>query len=56
MLFRSTYSVLYKDSLNDLVWQKLADVIARATDHLESVPDPAGSPARYYRLVTPRQP
>jgi len=51
-----TYTVNFKDSLNEPVWRKLADVIAQSSDHTETVSDPSGSPARYYRLVTPRQP
>ncbi|MCI0745855.1 MAG: immunoglobulin domain-containing protein [Verrucomicrobia subdivision 3 bacterium] len=51
-----TYTVHFTDALSVGVWTKLADVIARATNHLESVMDSAATTNRYYRLVTPRQP
>ena len=47
------YSVEYTDVLGSGVWLKLADVGARTTDGLESIPDPTGRPRRYYRIVTP---
>jgi len=49
-----TYTVQFKDALAPGVWTKLTDVIARATNHLESVTDSAPATHRYYRLVTPR--
>jgi hypothetical protein len=50
-----TYTVLYKDSLN-APWSRLADVVAQGADHTETIPDTSGSLARYYSVVTPRQP
>jgi hypothetical protein len=51
-----TYSVDYRDRLEFGVWQKLADVVARPTNRVESVWDPRSRPQRFYRIVTPRQP
>jgi serine/threonine protein kinase len=50
-----TYSVQYCDSLDGAAWSRLADVVARASDRVETVTDPNGTSNRYYRLVTPRQ-
>jgi hypothetical protein len=50
-----TYTVAYKPSLNSNAWLKLLDVPARATNRLESFTNTAVA-ARYYRLITPRQP
>jgi hypothetical protein len=49
-----SYSILYKDSLDEVEWQKLTDVVP-TQDGLISVNDPSGSPTRYYKLVLPRQ-
>lgn len=50
-----TYTVEYKDLLGLGSWHKLKDVLARETDHMESVYDPNAKAQRYYRVVTPRQ-
>ena len=50
-----TYSMLYADDLATGSWFKLADSLARLTNHLEKVMDPATAPGRFYRLVTPRR-
>jgi hypothetical protein len=50
-----TYSVQYRDSLDVASWLKLADIVAGASDRVETVTDPNGGTDRYYRLVTPRQ-
>jgi hypothetical protein len=50
-----TYSVEYKDALEELAWNKLADVVAAPTNSTVILTDPAPAPNRYYRLVTPRQ-
>jgi len=50
-----TYSVQYCDSLDGVGWSRLADVVARVSDRVETVTDPNGTSNRYYRLVTPRQ-
>jgi hypothetical protein len=51
-----SYSVQYKNSLSTASWSKLADVVARATNRVESVPDGNGSNPRFYRIVTPQSP
>ena len=48
-----TYSIEYTDVLGSGLWQKLADVAARVSDGVETVTDPTGSAARYYRIATP---
>ena len=49
-----TYSILYKDNLNNVSWTKLADIGSRPTNWLSILPDTV-TPAtnRFYRLVTP---
>jgi len=52
-----TYTVEWSDQLSGGSWQKLGDVIARPTDHIETVTDSnAAVPSRFYRVVTPRRP
>jgi len=49
-----SYSVLYKSSLTDPDWLKLADVEASAiTEMVELTDSPAEGLTRFYRLVTP---
>jgi hypothetical protein len=50
-----TYSVLYKNALEDPAWTKLADVVSAATNRTVVIGDQRVVPQRYYRLVTPRQ-
>ena len=50
-----TYSVQYNDSLGITAWLRLADIVARTTNHVETITDPNATTNRYYRLVTPRQ-
>ena len=50
-----TYTVEFADNLSVGSWSKLADVLARATNRLEKIVDPAVRPHRFYRLRTPRQ-
>lgn len=50
-----TYTVQFKDSLSEVLWSKLMDVVAQPVTHVESVVDPNPGTNRYYRLVTPRQ-
>jgi hypothetical protein len=49
-----TYSVQYSDRANG-PWRNLADVLARATNHLDIIPDPGFTTNRFYRVVTPQQ-
>ena len=50
-----TYTVQYAEALG-LPWQRLANVLARANNRVETIPDPAWTTNRFYRLVTPWQP
>jgi hypothetical protein len=51
-----TYTVEYRDALNTGAWTKLADVLARANNRVETIADPTANTNRFYRVVTPRQP
>ena len=42
--------------LHGVIWSKLADIVARATNRTETVIDTESATNRFYRLVTPRQP
>ncbi len=49
-----TYSLQYSDRAGG-TWLRLADVVARPTNRVETVVDPFSQPARLYRAVTPQQ-
>ena len=52
-----TYTVEASSQVSGGTWEKVADVIARATERVETVTDvKAGESARFYRVVTPRRP
>jgi hypothetical protein len=51
-----TYTVQFTDQLNSGAWSRLADIVARANNRVESFTDPAWTTNRFYRVVTPRQP
>lgn len=51
-----TYSIQYSDAVGSGLWFKVADVVARTTNRVESINDPAFTTNRVYRLVTPQQP
>ena len=52
-----TYSVIYKLSLQDAFWLKLADIPALPTNRAVNVTNSlGGNSARFYRLTTPLQP
>jgi hypothetical protein len=51
-----TYTVQFTDDLGAGVWRKLADLVARPTNHWATIPDPAGTTNRFYRLALPAQP
>ena len=51
-----TYTVLFSERPAGGTWTKLADVLARATNRTEIVPDPGWTTNRFYRVATPRQP
>ena len=50
-----TYTVQFTDAL-PAVWQKLTDVASRPSNRVDVFTDPAWTPRRFYRIVTPRQP
>jgi hypothetical protein len=49
-----SYSVLFKESLESLQWQKLHDLEARATNWQSDILVSPESTNRYYRIVTPK--
>jgi hypothetical protein len=53
-----TYTVEYRDALGTAGWQALEHIHAREADEVVLLLDrtAAGTPERYYRLVTPKQP
>jgi hypothetical protein len=51
-----TYTVQYRNALGDSPWNWLTDVVATATNRLETIIDTGAASGRYYRLVTPLQP
>ena len=51
-----TYTVEFTDRVGASPWEKLADITARSTNRIASVPDPGYASNRVYRLVTPQQP
>jgi hypothetical protein len=51
-----TYTVEYKNTLTELPWSELANVVATTNSTLIVIPDTDGSTSRIYRLVTPSQP
>jgi hypothetical protein len=51
-----SYTVHYSDGMTPLLWNKLADSGAAASERTMRVIDPAPASTRIYRLVTPTQP
>jgi len=51
-----TYSVLYKDTLNDPTWLRYSDIPALSSNRVESVLDAAAGDGRFYRLIAPQLP
>ncbi|HWI59505.1 MAG TPA: hypothetical protein VNZ22_19915, partial [Bacillota bacterium] len=52
-----TYTILYKTSLEDTLWQRLTNVAAQSVSGPVNIPEAAsGTPTRFYRLVTPQLP
>jgi hypothetical protein len=51
-----TYTVQFTDNLNSGAWTKLADIMGRLINRVESFTDLAWTSNRWYRVVTPRQP
>ena len=48
-----TYSIVYKNFLDNLSWSKFIDVPARETNWVSTVVDSTSETNRFYRLVTP---
>jgi len=48
--------VLFTDIARTTGWNKLADVLARLNNRIETITDRERTANRYYRIVTPRQP
>jgi hypothetical protein len=48
-----TYTVQYADGLSLTNWLRLADVLARSTNRLETIVDAVPGTNRYYRVTTP---
>jgi hypothetical protein len=55
-LSNKTYSIQFKNSLEELIWNKLTEVVASPTNCTVILTDPTTAANRYYRLVTPQQP
>jgi hypothetical protein len=51
-----TYTVQLTDNLNSGEWSRLADVLGRTTNRVETFTDPTWTTNRFYRVVLPRQP
>jgi hypothetical protein len=51
-----TYTIQFSDRISTGQWAKLADVLARPNNRVETIIDPAWTTNRFYRAVTPRQP
>jgi hypothetical protein len=53
-----TYSILFQEDLSDPLWLRLANIPAQGATGQVSVTDTTagGTPARFYRLVTPALP
>jgi hypothetical protein len=51
-----TYTIQFTDNLNSGAWSRLADIVARPNNRVESFIDPNWTTNRFYRAVVPRQP
>jgi len=51
-----TYSIRFQDGLGTGAWQRLADFVARPTNRVERITDPAPVSGRFYQVVSPRMP
>ena len=52
-----TYSVLHKQTLNDLLWSKLVDVSAQPTNRVMSITNaPLSNGSGFFRIATPALP
>src|ERR1043166_1729256 len=51
-----TYTIQFADGLENTLWFRLGDVLARPTNRIEMLFDPRFVTNRFYRATTPRQP
>jgi hypothetical protein len=54
-LSNKTYTIEVRDSLDNADWTRLVHVLARPSNRVEVISDPAVAPHRYYRMRTPYQ-
>jgi hypothetical protein len=54
ILANHTYTLQASDRLTG-GWTRLADIVSRPSDRVETIIDPTPGTNRFYRLVTPRQ-
>jgi len=55
--FMAAPNLTYTVEASSGAWEKVADVVAKASSRVETVTDPKGAEnARFYRVVTPRRP
>jgi len=50
-----TYTVQFTDDLSSSAWSRLADIVARPHNRVESFTDPTWTTNRFYRIVLPAQ-
>ncbi|HXI50780.1 MAG TPA: lamin tail domain-containing protein, partial [Candidatus Saccharimonadales bacterium] len=55
LLANHTYTLQSSPALTGGAWTRVADLVSRPQDRVETIVDPAPGPNRFYRLVTPRQ-
>ncbi len=51
-----SYTIQFKNALNDPTWQFLTNIASQQTDHSEERTDPTAPAQRFYRAVTPQAP
>ena len=49
----TAYTIQRTDNINSGIWTKLTDISASPSPRLVEITDPAATPARFYRVVTP---
>ena len=51
-----TYTIQYTEGVGTGQWSRLADVVARTNNRVETIFDPGYSTNRFYRVATPKVP
>jgi len=51
-----TYTVQFTDDLTSGAWSRMADIVARPNNRVESFTDATWTSNRFYRVTVPRQP